>query len=38
MVMELRPMGRVDYAQTVQSMQDYTANRTPDSPDLLLIC
>ena len=36
--MELRQLGRVDYAHTVQSMQDYTAARTPDSPDMLLIC
>ena len=38
MVIETRMLGRVDYATTVQSMQDYTATRTPDSPDLLLIC
>lgn len=38
MAIETRMLGRVDYAATVQSMQDYTATRTPDSPDLLLIC
>lgn len=38
MSIELRMLGRVDYAATVQSMQDYTATRTPDSADLLLIC
>ena len=38
MPIETRMLGRVDYAGTVQSMQDYTATRTPDSPDLLLIC
>lgn len=38
MSIELHMLGRVDYAATVQSMQDYTATRTPDSADLLLIC
>ena len=38
MAIETRMLGRVDYAATVQCMQDYTATRTPDSPDLLLIC
>jgi lipoyl(octanoyl) transferase len=28
----------VDYAKTVQLMQSYTADRTPSSADLLLIC
>jgi lipoyl(octanoyl) transferase len=31
-------LGRVDYAATVQAMQDYTATRTPESRDLLWIC
>jgi len=31
-------LGRVDYAATVQAMQDYTATRTPQSPDVLLTC
>ena len=31
-------LGRVDYAATVQAMQDYTATRTPQSPDVLLMC
>jgi lipoyl(octanoyl) transferase len=38
MAIETRMLGRVDYAATVQAMQDYTATRTPDSPDLLWIC
>ena len=38
MPIETRMMERVEYAATVQSMQDYTATRTPDSPDLLFIC
>jgi lipoyl(octanoyl) transferase len=33
-----RLLGRVDYAGTVQSMQDYTAARTTDTPDELWIC
>jgi lipoyl(octanoyl) transferase len=28
----------VDYATTVQAMQDYTAIRTPDTPDALWLC
>ncbi len=31
-------LGRVDYATTVQAMQDYTATRTPDTPDALWLC
>ena len=34
----IRTLGRVDYASTVQAMQEYTATRTPQSPDLLWIC
>ncbi len=36
--MELRQLGRVDYAPTYQAMQDYTASRTADTPDTLWIC
>jgi lipoyl(octanoyl) transferase len=38
MSIELQMLGRVDYATTVQSMQEYTAQRTPESPDKLWIC
>ena len=38
MAIDLCVLGRVDYAATVQAMQDYTAARTPESADLLLIC
>lgn len=36
--MELRQLGRVDYAPTYQAMQDYTASRTAETPDTLWIC
>ena len=38
MGIELRTLGRVDYAATVQAMQDYTSTRTAETPDKLLIC
>jgi lipoyl(octanoyl) transferase len=38
MAIDIRTLGRVDYATTVQAMQDYTASRTPESPDSLWIC
>lgn len=38
MQIDIRTLGRVDYATTVQAMQDYTARRTPQSPDALWIC
>lgn len=38
MAIDIRTLGRVDYAATVQAMQDYTASRTPESPDSLWIC
>ncbi len=38
MGIDLRMLGRADYPATVQAMQDYTAARTPESADLLLIC
>ncbi|HRL54779.1 MAG TPA: lipoyl(octanoyl) transferase LipB [Acidovorax temperans] len=38
MGIDLRMLGRADYPATVQAMQDYTAARTPESVDLLLIC
>lgn len=36
--MELRLLGRVDYAPTYAAMQDYSATRTADTPDALWIC
>ncbi len=38
MAMELRQLGRVDYAPTYAAMQDYTTARTADTPDALWIC
>lgn len=38
MGIEIRKLGRVDYAATVQAMQDYTASRGPQHPDLLWLC
>ena len=38
MTIDIRMLGRVDYASTVQAMQDYTATRTPQNRDLLWIC
>jgi lipoyl(octanoyl) transferase len=35
---DLRTLGRVDYAATVQAMQEYTATRTADTPDALWLC
>jgi lipoyl(octanoyl) transferase len=36
--MDLRLLGRVDYAPTYADMQDFTAARTADTPDALWIC
>lgn len=36
--MEVRLLGRADYAPTYAAMQDYTATRTADTPDALWIC
>lgn len=36
--MDLRLLGRVDYAPTYTAMQDYTAARTAETPDALWIC
>ena len=36
--MEIRSLGRVDYAATYAAMQDFTASRAPDTPDSLWIC
>jgi lipoyl(octanoyl) transferase len=33
----VKRLGRVDYAPTFQAMQDFTANRAPESPDELWI-
>ncbi|KRC31406.1 lipoate--protein ligase [Acidovorax sp. Root219] len=38
MTIDLRTLGRVDYAATVQAMQAYTATRTADTPDALWLC
>ncbi|CAN7185592.1 lipoyl(octanoyl) transferase LipB [Acidovorax sp. LjRoot194] len=38
MSIEIRTLGRVDYAATVQAMQDYTATRADSSPDALWLC
>ncbi|MFY3383220.1 lipoyl(octanoyl) transferase LipB [Paracidovorax sp. MALMAid1276] len=38
MTLDIRVLGPVDYAATVQAMQDYTASRSPDTPDALWIC
>lgn len=35
---DVRNLGRVDYLPTYQAMQDFTAARTADTPDALLIC
>jgi lipoyl(octanoyl) transferase len=36
--MDVQILGRVDYAPTYQAMQDYTAQRGPDTPDTLWLC
>ncbi len=36
--MDIRILGRTDYRATVQAMQDFTAERTDDTPDTLWIC
>ena len=36
--MELRHLGRADYAPTYAAMQEFTAARAPDTPDSLWIC
>ena len=38
MNLDIRTLGRVDYAATVQAMQDYTATRTQHTPDALWLC
>jgi lipoyl(octanoyl) transferase len=38
MAFETRFLGRVDYLPTYQAMQDFTAQRTEDTPDALWIC
>jgi lipoyl(octanoyl) transferase len=35
---ELRHLGRADYAPTYAAMQEFTAARAPDTPDSLWIC
>ena len=36
--MDVRLLGRADYASTYAAMQDYTTTRTADTPDALWIC
>ena len=36
--MDLRHLGRADYAPTYAAMQAFTAARAPDTPDSLWIC
>ena len=38
MTLELRHLGRADYAQTYAAMQEFTASRAPDTLDSLWIC
>ena len=38
MAFETRFLGRVDYLLTYQAMQDFTAQRTEETPDALWIC
>jgi lipoyl(octanoyl) transferase len=38
MAFETRFLGRVDYLPTYQAMQDFTAQRTEDTPDTLWVC
>ena len=35
---ELRPLGRVDYADTFAAMKQFTQERTADTPDALWVC
>lgn len=36
--MNIRPLGRVDYAPTYEAMQAFTAGRAADTPDELWVC
>ena len=36
--MEIRHLGLADYVETLQAMQAFTEQRTPDTPDALWIC
>ncbi len=38
MTINTRNLGRAGYAATVQAMQDYTAQRTAETPDALWVC
>lgn len=38
MTIDIRMLGRVDYATTVQAMQDYTTARSAGTPDVLWMC
>ena len=37
-MIDIRHLGRADYASTVEAMQAFTATRTPETPDALWIC
>ncbi|SDM74813.1 lipoyl(octanoyl) transferase [Oryzisolibacter propanilivorax] len=37
-MLQLRHLGRADYAQTYAAMQQHTAGRTADTPDALWVC
>ena len=37
-MIDIRHLGRSDYASTVEAMQAFTAARTPETPDALWIC
>ena len=37
-MIDIRHLGRADYASTVEAMQAFTAARTPETPDALWIC
>jgi lipoyl(octanoyl) transferase len=36
--MQIRTLGRVDYAATLEAMRAFTDSRTPDTPDELWLC
>lgn len=38
MTLDVRRLGQVDYAATVQAMQEFTAQRGADTPDALWLC
>jgi lipoyl(octanoyl) transferase len=38
MTIDIHMLGRVDYAATVQAMQDYTTDRSVETPDVIWVC